>query len=142
MRDADTLQFVDTNILIYGHDQSAGAKHERAKQLLTELWQNRTGCVSVQVLQEFYVNITQKVPKPLSSEIAAQIISDLAVWQVHQPGVSDVLHAIHLQSHHQISFWDAMVLASAIALKCEILWSKDLNPRQRYDTVTVANPFV
>ncbi len=142
MSDADTLQFVDTNVLIYAHDSSAGVKHERAKTLLTELWQNRTGCVSIQVLQEFYVNVTQKVAKPLTPEVAAQIISDLSVWQVHQPGVDDVLDAIQLQSRYQLSFWDAMILSSAMALDCEMVWSEDLNPGQRYETVTVHNPFV
>jgi predicted nucleic acid-binding protein len=141
MSDADTLQFVDTNVLIYAHDQSAGVKHDQAKQLLMELWQNRNGCVSVQVLQEFYVNVTQKVAKPLPSEVAAQIISDLSTWQVHQPGIEDVLNAIRLQSKHQISFWDAMILSSAMALGCEIVWSEDLNPGQSYDTVTVRSPF-
>lgn len=51
----DQLQFVDTNILIYAHDRSAGAKYIRARQLLSELWQTRSGCLSIQVLQEFYV---------------------------------------------------------------------------------------
>lgn len=141
MDDADSLQFLDTNILIYAHDRSAGVKQERAKQLLTALWENRTGCISVQVLQEFYVTVTQKVARPLSAKSAAQIISDLSAWQVHQPGANDVLEAIQLQSRHQVSFWDAMILASAIALDCAVLWSEDLNPGQQYDTVTVKNPF-
>jgi predicted nucleic acid-binding protein len=142
MNAADTLQFVDTNILIYAHDRSAGVKHERARQLLAALWENRTGALSIQVLQEFYVNVTQKVAKPLTPEVAAQIISDLAAWQVHQPVVDDVLDAIHFQTRHQLSFWDAMILASAVALGCEIVWSEDLNPGQRYDTVMVTNPFL
>ena len=142
MSDADGPQFVDTNVLIYAHDESAGVKHEAAKQLLTELWKNRTGYVSLQVLQEFYVNVTQKVAKPLASEVAAQIIADLAAWPVHRPEIQDVLHAIGLQNRFQVSFWDAMILTSAIALGCEIVWSEDLNPGQRYDTVVVKNPFV
>ena len=142
MSEADPLQFVDTNVLIYAHDQSAGTKHERAKQLLGVLWENRKGCLSVQVLQEFYVNVTQKVPEPLAPEVATQVIADLSTWQVHQPGVKDVLDAITLQSRHRLSFWDAMILASAMALGCEILWSEDLNPGQTYATVVVNNPFV
>lgn len=142
MSAANLLRFVDTNVLIYAHDQSAGSKHTQAKELLLELWENRTGCVSVQVLQEFYVNVTQKVAKPLSSEAAEQIITDLAAWHVHSPEMEDVLKAIHLQRKHKISFWDAMILASAIALKCEIVWSEDLNPGQRFESVTVTNPFV
>ena len=141
MRDADTLQFVDTNVLIYAHDPSAGKKHKRARQLLAELWENQSGCLSIQILQEFYVNVTQKVPHPLAPEVAGQIISDLAVWHIHQPGVSDVLDAIRLQSRYQLAFWDAMMLASAAALGCKIVWSEDLNPAQPYDQVSVSNPF-
>lgn len=141
MTAANNLQFVDTNVLIYAHDQSAGIKHERAKARLLELWENRNGCISVQVLQEFYVNVTRKVAKPLSSEAAAQIITDLSAWRVHSPEVEDVLTAIHLQRQHKLSFWDAMILTSAMALQCEIVWSEDLNPGQRYESVTVTNPF-
>jgi predicted nucleic acid-binding protein len=141
MSDSDALQFVDTNVLIYAHDQSAGLKHERAKQLLSELWENRKGCLSVEVLQEFYASVTQKVPEPLAPETAAQLIADLSTWQVHQPGAKDVLEAIALQSRHQLSFWDSMIVASAMALGCEILWSEDLNPGQSYAAVVVRNPF-
>ena len=52
---------VDTNVLIYAHDRSAGSKHDQARLLLRGLWENRTGCLSIQVLQEFYVNVTRKV---------------------------------------------------------------------------------
>ena len=141
MTDGEPLQFVDTNVLVYAHDQSAGEKHKRARQLIGVLWENQTGCLSIQVLQEFYVNVTQKVARPLKPEVAGQIISDLAVWQIHEPGVADVLDAIRLQSRYQLSFWDAMMLASAAALGCKIVWSEDLNPGQQYDQVFVSNPF-
>jgi predicted nucleic acid-binding protein len=93
------------------------------------------------VLQEFYVNVTQKVAKPQTPDVAAQIIADLAVWQVHRPGVEDVLDAIRLQERYQTLFWDAMIIASAIQLGCLTIWSEDLNVGQVYDTVTVASPF-
>lgn len=135
-------QFVDTNVLIYAHDRSAGLKHEQAKALLRDLWDSRRGCLSVQVLQEFYVNVTQKVTQPLTSEVASQIISELGVWRVHRPGVEDVLDAIRIQNRYQISFWDAMIVASALQLGCQIIWSEDLNPGQLYDQAVVTNPFV
>lgn len=133
--------FVDTNVLIYAHDRSAGLKHERARILLQELWRERTGCLSIQVLQEFYVNVTRKVAAPLSPEAAAQVITDLAVWEVHRPDVNDVLEAIRLQTSLQLSFWDAMILTSARQLGCRTLWSEDLSAGQAYDTVTVRDPF-
>ena len=141
MSESSGLQFVDTNVLIYAHDLSAGDKHSRARQLIQELWQSGEGCLSIQVLQEFCVNVTQKVAKPLAPEAAAQIVADLAAWQIHWPGVEDVLDAIRLQQRYQLSFWDAMIVASAIQLGCETLWSEDMNPGQVYDRVRVLNPF-
>jgi predicted nucleic acid-binding protein len=141
MSERKDLQFVDTNILIYAHDRSAGDKHTRARDLIRALWQSGKGCLSIQVLQEFYVNVTQKVVKPLVPDVAAQIVADLAAWHVHQPGVEDVLDAIRLQERYQTSFWDAMIIASAIQLGCRTVWSEDLNAGQDYDSVTVASPF-
>jgi len=135
------LQFVDTNILIYAHDLSAGHKHIRASELIRELWGSGEGCLSIQVLQEFYVNVTQKVARPLTPDVAAQIIADLGVWQVHRPGVEDVLDAVRVQGRYQLSFWDAMIIVSATRLGCQTIWSEDLNPGQVYGQVTVASPF-
>ena len=134
-------QFVDTNILIYAHDTSAGAKRDRAVWLLEELWESRSGCLSVQVFQEFYVNITRKVAHPLESSEAAQILADLSVWRVHASEVRDVLAAIEIQRRYGIAFWDAMILQSAARLGCETVWSEDLNSDQLYDGVRVVNPF-
>jgi predicted nucleic acid-binding protein len=141
MSDVSQRQFVDTNVLIYAHDRSAGPKHQRAKALIQELWDSGGGCLSIQVLQEFYVNVTRKVAQPLTPESAAQIIGDLSVWSVHRPSVDDVLYAIRLQSRFQLSFWDAMIVASALQLGCQVLWSEDLNPAQVYEQLSVANPF-
>lgn len=141
MSEPRTLQFVDTNVLIYAHDVSAGHKQIRARELIQGLWQSGEGCLSIQVLQEFYVNVTRKVARPLDSQMATQIITDLAVWTLHCPGVQDVLDAIRLQGRHSIPFWDAMILTSAIQLGCQTIWSEDLNPGQVYGPVIVLNPF-
>ena len=126
MSEPNSLQFLDTNILIYAHDCSAGDKHIRAKELVRELWQSGEGCLTPG-LQEFYVNVTKKVSKPLTAEVAAQIIADLSLWLVHRPGVEDILDAIRLQGRYRITFWDAMIVASAIQMGCQTLWSEDLN---------------
>lgn len=134
-------QFLDTNILVYAHDSTAGDKQEIANALLQELWHSGMGCVSTQVLQEFYVNITRKIARPLTSELAIQIITAFSTWQVHSPNVSDLVDAARLQSRSQISFWDALILTSARQLGCETLWSEDLNVGQNYEGVVVRNPF-
>ena len=134
-------QFVDTNTLVYAHDTSAGEKHARAKALVTALWQSGNGCLSVQVLQEFYVTVTQKVKKPLAPEKASRIIAYLSNWRVHTPDAGDVLEAIRIHRRYAISFWDAMIIRSAEALDCRVIWSEDLNPGQYCGEVRVANPF-
>jgi predicted nucleic acid-binding protein len=134
-------QFIDTNVLVYAHDVSAGAKHARAQNLLEELWVSHNGCLSIQVLQEFYVTVTRKVARPLPIAEAAQIITDLSVWKIHAPQAEDVLGAIEIQQRYGIAFWDAMVVRSASRLGCQTLWSEDLNSSRAYEGVTVVNPF-
>lgn len=132
--------FVDTNILVYAHDFSAGIKHATAKNLIQELWENKTGCLSIQVMQEFYVSVTQKVPNPMDYVKAKGIIRDLSYWKIHAPKVEDLLNAVDIQQRYQVSFWDAMILQSALQLECSLLWSEDLNPGQVYESIKLINP--
>lgn len=134
--------FVDSNILLYAHDRSAGDKREAARDLVETLWRRGSGYLSVQVLQEFFVNVSRKLQRPLEAEQARQIIEDYSHWMVHRPGSQDVLAAIDIHRHSQISFWDAMIVRSAAAAGCEVLYSEDLNPGQTYEGVRVENPFV
>lgn len=135
MKDNSGFQFVDTNILVYAHDRHHAEKQQQAQGLLKELWQTGLGCVSLQVLQEFYVIVTRKIRELLSPDSAAQIIKSLKMWQVHQPNVEDVLGAIALQKRYGTSFWDALILRSASQLECATIWSEDLNPGQVYESV-------
>lgn len=135
------LQFVDTNILVYAHDRSAGEKQAQAAQLINQLWADKTGCISVQVLQEFYVTVTRKVTCPLDSVTAAKIVEQLSYWQTFSPTSRDVLGAIQLQQQHQLSFWDALIVWSAVQLGCQTLWSEDLNAAQIFNGTQVLNPF-
>jgi predicted nucleic acid-binding protein len=141
MSDDRDLRFVDTNVLVYAHDVSAGEKHALAKAVIQDLWESETGCLSVQVFQEFYVATTAKVMRPLDPDTAATIIRNLSYWKTHIPQVEDVLGAIELQRREVISFWDAMILWSAKQLGCGCILSEDLNPGQTYDGVRVVNPF-
>ncbi|MGB9781269.1 PIN domain-containing protein [Caldanaerobacter sp.] len=141
MKGSKDLQFVDTNVLVYAYDVSAGEKHEIAKELLKELWYERNGCLSTQVLQEFYVTITKKVKKPLSPVEAAEIISDLRSWKLSVIDIKDILEAIRVSQRYMISFWDSLIIVSAVNLDCEIIWSEDLNSGQYFGKVRVQNPF-
>ncbi|HTR91439.1 MAG TPA: PIN domain-containing protein [Trebonia sp.] len=134
-------RFVDTNILVYAHDTSAGGKHERARALIEQLWAARDGCVSVQIMQEFFVTVTRKISKPLDVAVAKEIIADLSRWYVHVPAADDVLGAIGLHQRTGISFWDAMMVRSAVEIGCGVIYSEDLNHDQLYDGARVENPF-
>jgi predicted nucleic acid-binding protein len=134
-------RFVDTNILLYAHDTSAGSKHERARALLEQLWDTRDGCLSVQVLQEFFVTVTRKISKPLDAAAAKEIIADLSRWHVHVPAADDVLGAIGLHQRTGISFWDAVMVRSAVEIGCGVIYSEHLNHGQVYDGARVENPF-
>ena len=134
-------RFVDTNILVYAHDDSAGAKRDQARALVEQLWESRDGCLSVQVLQEFFVSVTRKIAKPLDAETAKEIIADLSRWHIHVPAGDDVLGAIGIHQRTGISFWDAMIVRSAAEMGCAVLYSEDLNAGQEYSGVLAENPF-
>jgi predicted nucleic acid-binding protein len=136
------LVFVDTNILVYAYDHTAGIKNTTAVELVKRLWEMETGCISIQILQEFCVITSRKITKPLGSDLIKEIISDLANWRLHTPEVTDLLRAIDIQQKNKISFWDAMVVQSALKLGCSTLLSEDLNDGQSYEGMQVVNPFI
>src|SRR5947199_9755667 len=107
-------EFVDTNIIVYSHDLSSGAKNVCARELMERLWATSTGVVSIQVLQELYVVVTRKVRSADVPRRAIEIIEDLEAWLVHEPRAADIAAAARLSIKHQISFWDAMIIRSAI----------------------------
>lgn len=133
--------FVDTNILIYAEDRDAKRKHEVARALIVELWDSRAGVLSVQVLQEFYVNVTKKLKRPLAAAKAREIVEEYLTWTVIDNTGPLVLDAIDLQRKAQLSFWDAMIVQAAIQAGCDRLYSEDMNGGQRFGSVTVVNPF-
>jgi len=133
--------FVDTNILMYAHDASAGVKHERAKALVEELWRNRSGVVSTQILQELVVNLRRKAAHPLDAKATRGIVTDYLSWQVVVNGGDSILAALELEERYQISFWDALVIQSAHVSGAAVLYSEDLSDGQMYGSVRVVNPF-
>jgi predicted nucleic acid-binding protein len=135
-----SVEFIDTNILIYAHDRGAGRKWDASKDLLTRLFEERSGALSLQVLAEFYAAATKKLA--MSSEEAEEILADLKSWIIHRPDHEDLLAAVRLHRRHQLAWWDALILRSAQALECSTLWSEDFSNGQKLGTVTVRNPFL
>jgi predicted nucleic acid-binding protein len=135
-------EFCDTNILAYAHDRSAGRKHEVALSLVTRLWDDGGGLLSVQVLQELFVTLTNRTKVAMDSQQARGVIAAFSAWRVYSPSVDDVLTAIDAARGRRISFWDSMILVAAKALGAAVVWSEDLNHGQAYDGVSVRNPFL
>lgn len=132
--------FVDTNILVYAHDADADEKHLKAKQLVTELWHRDTlPVISIQVLQEFYVNLSRK---KISNKICKDIIGDYLEWNVVDNSASLLMEGIRIRERYKLSLWDALIVAAALKSGCETLYSEDLNDGQTFDTVTIQNPLL
>lgn len=102
--------FVDTNILVYAHDRDAGGKYEIARRIVVQLWEQRTGAVSIQVLQEFYINITRKITSPLSPSAARELIQTYFAWYVAAIHPQFIIRASEISERNKMSFWDALTL--------------------------------
>jgi predicted nucleic acid-binding protein len=135
------VTFVDSNILIYAHDLDAGEKRERAVTRLQALWDMGTGRLSVQVLQEFYVNVTRKLATPVARSTAREVIKTYGVWVPRATTVETVTRATNIAEFAQLSFWDALIVASAEEVGAEEILSEDLNDRQVIAGIRIINPF-
>jgi predicted nucleic acid-binding protein len=133
--------FLDTSILVYAHDISAGARHDIAKDKVVELWESGLGVLSTQVLQEFYVVVTSKTAKPMSPDEARDIIAVLLKWEVIVNDGYSILRAIDLQQRYGYSFWDCMIIGAAIEGRADILLSGDLDHGETISGLKIIDPF-
>jgi predicted nucleic acid-binding protein len=133
--------FVDANVLVYAEDRDAGDKHAIARDLIADLWRTGDGVLSVQVLQEFFVNVTHKLPRPLRSNEAFTIVEQYLTWRVVENTGDLLLAGIRLASDLKISFWDALIVQAARMELCDRLLTEDLNHGQRIGDLTIINPF-
>ena len=132
--------FVDTNVLVYAHDVDASAKRQIAKEILHELWVERTGVLSVQVLQEFYVNVTRKIPSPLPKASARLVVDGYATWCA-ETTPAEIGAAFRIEDEARIGFWDALIVSSAIKSGATRILSEDFNTGQRISGILIDNPF-
>jgi predicted nucleic acid-binding protein len=134
--------FVDTNILVYAHDRSAGVKHQRSQMLLEQLWDSGQGVLSTQVLQELCTNLRRKISHPLPVDEVRRLIRDYATWEVVTNTSESVLQALDIELRYKTSFWDALILQAAESSGASILYCEDLATGQRYRAVQVVNPLI
>lgn len=136
------VTFIDTNVLVYAHDRSESQKQRTAQGLLQDLWQSRSGSLSTQVLQEFYVVATRKFDPPMRASEARQIVALYGEWDLVQIDVVLILAASTLEERHKISFWDALIVEAAARSGAARLLTEDLQDGRRLRGVTIGNPFV
>lgn len=132
--------FVDTNVLIYAHNVDARRKHEIAQGILRELWSQRAGALSTQVLQEFYVNVTKKIASPLSKPFARAVVDSYVVWCVDTTP-AEISAAFRIEDEARIGFWDALIIAAARKAGADRILTEDLNAGQTISGVRIENPF-
>ena len=133
--------FVDTNVLVYERDASEPVKQRRAFQWIRYLWQSKTGFLSYQVLQEFYVTVVHKLRPGLPPEEARQLIRDLTSWQPVEIDLRVLETAWAACDRHALSWWDALIVAAAKRSRCRFLLTEDLQHGQDLGDLEVINPF-
>jgi len=134
-----SVEFIDTNVLVYAHDGGAGVKHSKAVDLLTRLFEEQNGAISVQVLSEFYVVATRKLG--MRAQEAESVVADMRSWTIHRPDLTDLIRTSQFHIRHKVGWWDSVIVNSAVQLGCDTLWSEDFSDGRRFGTITVRNPF-
>lgn len=134
--------FVDTNILVYAHDRSAGSRHTRARELLDLLWQSGQGVLSTQVLQELCLTLQRNSNPALPTDALRRLIQDYLAWEIVVNGPESVIEALDIQARYKISFWDALILQAAEKAEATVLYSEDLAAGQNYGSFRVVNPLI
>ncbi len=138
---AGALTFVDTNILVYAHDRSEVRKQPIARALLEELWATRTGALSTQILQEFYVVATRKFDPPMSRRAAREVVALYGSWPLVQVDLPLILAASQLEERHHLSFWDTLVIEAARRAGATRLMTEDLQGGRSIGGVRIEDPF-
>ena len=133
--------FLDTNVLVYAYDISESKRMTIARALLETVLRTGNGCLSTQVLGEFYVTVTRKIETPLTPAAASQIVNLLGELTVVSIDLPLVRQAIHLHREHHLSYWDALIIAAAARAGCTEILTEDLNPGQVLLGVHIVNPF-
>jgi len=135
------LIFVDANVLIYAYDSNAPVKSLRAREWLTRLWRERTGRTSMQVLNEYYYNVTRKLRPGLPGDIAWEDLTTYFAWRPLPVDETLVRRAREIERRYQLSWWDSMVVAAAQLQDCVVLLTEDLQDGMAFGTLAVRSPF-
>ncbi|MBT8332469.1 MAG: PIN domain-containing protein [Deltaproteobacteria bacterium] len=133
--------FVDTNVLVYSRDTSETSKQTLAIAWMRHLWNTRAGRLSYQVLQEFYITVTEKLDPGLDRESARKDIRSLWPWQPIPLDNRVFDGAWHIQDRFGLSWWDTLIVSAAQVADCRYLLTEDLQDGQVFGNLQVVNPF-
>jgi predicted nucleic acid-binding protein len=134
------MRFVDTNVLLYA--ASTSPEERPKKQIALEILDADDLALSVQVLQEFYVQATHaRKSNRLSHDQATTLIESFLRFPVQETTLELMQAALDTKLRFQISYWDAAIIEAARILGCRLVLTEDLNDGQNYDGVIVENPF-
>ena len=133
--------FVDTNVLVYARDSFEADKQSLAATWMEHLWLTRTGRTSVQVLNEYYVTVTRKLSPGLDPAAARDDVRDLGAWRPIAANQATIVMAWDLEDRFSLSWWDSLIVASAIELGCDRLLTEDLQDGQNFGGLVVTSPF-
>jgi predicted nucleic acid-binding protein len=132
--------FVDTNILVYAHDIDAGGKHQIAKDKISVLWnRDLLPSISIQVLQEFYVNL---IRKKIAAAVAREIVTNYLEWDVIDNDRFLFIEGLRWKEKWNLSCWDALILAAARKARAKEVWSEDLAAGHDYEGIIIVNPLI
>jgi len=131
----------DTNVLLYARDAGEPRKQPRAAAWLELLWQQQLGRTSVQVLSEYYVNVTRKLDPGLPAEEAWADVTALLTWRPQPVDDTLMLLGREIEHRHHLSWWESLVVGAAQLQGCATLLTEDLEDGGLYGGVTVGNPF-
>jgi predicted nucleic acid-binding protein len=134
--------FLDTNILVYCFDSSDRVKKEKATQILENLWETSNGVLSFQVLKEFFVTVTAKLPEKMDFKSAKAAILDLFSWNIYMEDRSSLEKTLEIVQKYHLSFWDANIISAAILSQCNKIYSEDLRHDQVIEGVQIINPLL
>jgi predicted nucleic acid-binding protein len=134
--------FVDSNVLVYAHDADSGDKQRIAANAVAEIMDARVGVLSIQVLQEFYSTVTRKLRSAITRDVARELLRGYSSWTIQSLTAEDVVAASFLEQRHQLSFWDALIVQTALLAGAKKLLSEDFQHGRSISGVTVENPFV
>ncbi len=140
MASAETI-FVDTSVLVHAHDLDSGLKRAIAEHVLKQLWQDETGVLSTQVLQEFYAALTGGIASPVPRRAARELIHAYSAWPVITLDAADVLAASDFEERYRVSFRDALIVAAARKSGATLLLSDVLQPNRPLTGLELQNPF-